>query len=280
MVYTEKNLETANNKYDAFVCGSDQVWHLNYLAYKGYFLGFASKDKICVPYAVSTGKINMIPMERVLLKENINRFDEVGVRERSYGELVKSIHTSGVSVVLDPTLLISQEEWEKIENRDCVPQEKYVFVYLLGDTKWHREKIQKFASEKNMKIVHLPYIMKQERPADFVLKGEGRWNVGPREFLALIHYADYVFTDSFHAMAFSVIFKKEFFVFDRFKMSNKDSMNFRVSDFLHHFDMQWRHITTRNDPFRLNVGNYTEVEKQLKKDREKSLEFLKKNLSL
>lgn len=279
-VYDEITLKDANQNYDAFICGSDQVWHLSYLVHQGYFLKFVNANKLCVPYAVSTGKINMTPIEFDVFKNNLKRFSRIGVREQSFCDVIQDVHPRGVSVVLDPTLLLGKEKWEKIENKGSIPNEKYVFVYLLGDTKWHREKIQEFATRHNLKIVYLPYIMKCVREADMLMTGEARWNVGPKEFVALIHHAEYVFTDSFHAMAFSTIFEKEFYVFDRYKMSDNESMNFRIADFLKLFGMEWRRVSNPNDCIQLHKGDYSDVTNKLEKEREKSMNFLKTSLGL
>lgn len=277
-IYTEKTIGEANKKYDAFVCGSDQIWHLSYLIFKGYFLGFVDEAKLRIPYAVSTGKLNLIPEELRQLKQNISCFEEIGVRENSYAELLLKIHEN-IKTVLDPTLLLSDKEWERIENKESLPQEKYIFVYFLGSTKWHRVKVQKFANETGLKVIHLPYIMRNKRKADKYLKGEARWNVGPREFVALIHHAEFVFTDSFHAMMFSTIFQKEFFVFDRSNLSKSESMNFRISDFLESHHMGWRRITKGDKKTRF-MSNYSEVNEILTLERKRSLEYLRRNLKI
>ena len=113
-----------------------------------------------------------------------------------------------------------------------------------------------------------------------LMVGEARWNVGPKEFVALIHHAEYVFTDSFHAMAFSTIFEKEFYVFDRYKMSDSESMNFRIADFLKLFGMEWRRVSNPNDCIQLHKSDYSDVTNKLEKEREKSMNFLKTSLGL
>ena len=54
-------------------------------------------------------------------------------------------------------------------------------------------------------------------------------NANPSDFVSLIKNSEYVFTDSFHATAFSLIYKKQFFVFNRYK---NGGMNDRIKSIL------------------------------------------------
>ena len=275
--YDIENIDLSNNNYDIFVCGSDQIWNPGLLMHRAYFLDFVEEGKKRVAYAVSMGRDRLTNIEKSLLQKYVEKFEVVGVREASMRKTLNEMEKKS-TVVLDPTMLLTREEWEEVTNYTVVPSNKYIFCYFLGDNVWQRKLVKKFAKKCNLQILHLPYIMNQYRSCDKYLEGEGLYNIGPREFIALIHNAEYVFTDSFHAMVFSVIFKRKFFVFDRNGESGSMSMNSRILDFLKTFHLESRRILDKNLEMCEENVDYSKAEKVFEMKKQESLEFLKMQL--
>lgn len=276
--YNVNNIPESNEIYEIFICGSDQVWNPFLLAHKAYFLEFVQKEKKRIAYAVSTGKSYLTEVERAVFEKYIEKFEEIGVREKSLQVLLKTMNKES-EVVLDPTLLVSKEEWLTVANFSAIPQEKYIFCYFLGDTAWQRKLAVKYAKDRKLKLIHLPYIMGRYRSCDKYLEGEGRYDVGPREFIALIHNAECIFTDSFHAMVFSFLFKKQFYVFNRNEESGSLSMNARITDFVEIFKLESRHVLCIDTKLDREMIDYSVCEEILLQKRSHSIDFLKKSLS-
>ena len=178
-------------------------------------------------------------------------------------------------MVLDPTFLLSPQQWLKIANPTPVPQKPYIFCYFLGGkTTWQRQKAQAYTDKYGYQVVHLPYIMRSIRPADRFLRSQGRYDVGPREFIALINGAQCVFTDSFHGLAFSINFGKNFYVFNRDDQSGPDSMNARITDTLATFGLTARHITDKNAVLDNKPLDFTHAHEVLAREKNFSINWL------
>lgn len=279
-VYTINDIDYVNDIYDEFVVGSDQVWNPGLLAHDAMYLRFADSTKRKITYAVSMGKSSLISYESNIFAEKISNFKEIAVREKSLKNLIEHSFDKKCITVLDPTLLLDYSQWKKIENPSIVPGEKYVFCYFLGNCGWQRALVQKFADEYNYLIIDIPYIMGKRRKSDRILKGEKKYDVGPREFISLVKNAEYVFTDSFHAVAFSVNFKTNFYVFDRDGLSGNKSINSRITDFLDMLSLSNRRIISKKSKMKPIPIDYLKAISILEIEIKKSKEWLKKQLSL
>lgn len=278
VVYNIDTISEANATYDAFVVGSDQVWNLGQLAHDAMYLGFADPSKKKITYAVSMGKASITSYEKPIFLSKISNFSEISVREQSLGKLISSISNIQWTSVLDPTLLLSYDQWKTIENLAVLPNDRYIFCYFLGDCKWQRKFVQNYADSNGLRIIDIPYVMGIKRKSDSFLKSDSRFDVGPREFIALIKNAECVFTDSFHAVAFSVNFQTSFYVFDRDGLSGIKSINSRITDFLDSLSLSNRRIVTDKCEISNEAIDWEQVDTILKRERIKSREWLKHQL--
>lgn len=278
-VYTDQTIYQVNKKYDAIVIGSDQVFVSYFLSHVAYFGEFASADKKVISYAASTNTKRFHHLAEKLFARKLQRFDAISVRERTLKEYIERITDKKATVVLDPTFLLSPREWQQIARPLSAPPQKYIFCYFLGEKSvWQRKIARRYADKYGYEVVHLPYIMQSMRRADDFLKGQGRYDVGPREFISLINGAECVFTDSFHGLAFSINFEKQFFVFNRDDQAGAQSMSARITDTLDLFGLQSRHITKPADLAAQPI-DYTPVRAILAKRRQESLDWLMEALS-
>lgn len=220
-VYCKNNIKQCNDIYDTFITGSDQVWNLEWYD-DAYFLKFV-EGKPKYSYAASLGTNILDDCSKGIFKENLKGYSAISVRENDSVDLIQPLTQIKVQYTLDPTLLLSIEEWDSICTKRLIKGE-YLFCYFLGDEIIPRNLAKQFAYEHGLTVVTLPYLNGQKRNCDNNFGDICLYDISPADFISLIKYATCVFTDSFHACVFSNMYVKEFFVFNRdnsFKMSNR-----------------------------------------------------------
>lgn len=193
---------------DAYCAGSDQIWnsHWNEGVEKALFLDFVPKGKLCFSYAASIG-LSKIPANEIAeTKLLLDKFEFLSLREDKGVELVKELGRTDAVQCLDPTLLMSKEEWSQYAD-DSYNGKEYVLTYNLH----HDSEIDKCAKEIASKF-HLQIRNISYNWHDIVRHGHLDWCPTVEGFLGLIKNAKYVVADSFHATAFSIIFEKPFVV--------------------------------------------------------------------
>ena len=236
-VLIDENLTTLNDKYKMFVSGSDQVWNPNAVR-KLYLQGFVSDDRKKIAYAASIGRDKFSKYEADILIPYIQRFDYLGIREKTGKELLEEYMNRNIDTVLDPTLLLDQDDWSIVATHRLV-KEPYALVYFFSNSYKVRRMLEKFCEKRGLKLVLIPYAKQEFNLGDHRGKCVRLDNVGPSEFVSAIKYADYVFTDSFHGAVFSIIHGKQFYVFERNKKGHV-SMNSRLYDLLDTFHLRNR----------------------------------------
>lgn len=208
-----------------FVVGSDQVWNPHYAGRDYEFLTFAPKDKR-LSFAASIGA-DEIPQGQVKrFKNGLSKMKYLSVREQRAVEIVKELTGRDADLTLDPTLLLEPEKWQDaVKKPDIQVDSDYICTYFLGEVP---EAVARFARETGLPLYALN---SESSPELFVLD--------PGEFLYMIQNAAYVLTDSFHAVAFSIKFHKEFYVFDR-KQKGVESMFSRIETITKRFNLENR----------------------------------------
>lgn len=266
-------LYEASMDYDVFVTGSDQVWNPGaQSSIEPYFLTFAPNSAKKISFAASFGISEIDSCLRERYKEYLSRYDFISVREKNACDMVKQLVGKDAECVLDPTLLLTKDEWMKVARQyDNVP-ERYVLVYTLFESPAIFSLAKKVAKEKGISVLRIT------KRAYFVSHIEGISNIsdaGPAEFVSIIAGADYVVTDSFHGTAFSVNFGIPFLTV----VSSKNKSNSRMESLLDVVGLSDRLITDDSDmdsveyetPIDLKV-----VGQRLESARNKTIDFLKK----
>ena len=246
-----------SDKYDYFVVGSDQVWKPTRKRLSKIDLLAFAEPKKRIAYAASFGLNEIEEKYYKTLQEELPKFKAISVREDAGKEIInKATGIKDVSVVLDPTMLLDKEKWIKLEKKpEGFNKDKYVFTYFLGDE--NTEKLVKEIFGEKYSVV------------DFY-KG----TYGPAEFLYLINHAEYILTDSFHGTVFSILFNKEFYVFERKEKDINNNMSSRFETLFRIFSLEDRKINNLKDINITNKIDYSIIEEKLKEEREKSLVFL------
>ena len=196
--------------YDAFAIGSDQVWNPGiYSNIKPYLLDFAPTGRRLFSYASSFG-VSDVPLElQPFYAAAFQRFDRLSVREQAGAELVKRLSGREAMVVLDPTLLLTSEQWREVA---AEPDTKLPKHYILAYTVSPDRRV--WESARNLgRQLSLPVIGVDVSSGWFKKSGVTELLPGPDGFLALFDHAECVLTNSFHGTAFSINFRKPFYSF-------------------------------------------------------------------
>lgn len=220
-VYTVNNISETNELYNCFIAGSDQIWNLSWYV-PTYFLDFVKEPNVKAAYAASFGITSFTSEQKSLIKNHLRDYKMLSLREHS------SLENDGVfefkpEVLADPTLLLTEQDWLEV-TAPKIFKEKYIFCYFFGEGVENRLVAAQYARQNGYKIVTIPHL-NGENPFDSDFGDLQIEDCSPQEFLSLIKNAEAIFTDSFHAVVFSYIFKKNFFVFKR---NRNDSMSSRI----------------------------------------------------
>lgn len=234
-VYQESTVSQCACRYDAFITGSDQVWH-PLACCDAYLLGFAPEDKCKLSYAASFSTDKLPEHLRAHYQSRLRRLQAISVREESALSLLARLSVPNGEVTLDPTLLLSPEEWLEIAE-PCPVEEPYLFCYFLGQDPAQRALAQEFAKKHALKLVTLPHLLGRYRKCDRGFGDIPLYNVSPGQLLSLIRNAQYVFTDSFHVALFATLFDRQHFIFKRF---GAEEMSVRILSLTRLFGTQAR----------------------------------------
>lgn len=262
-----------NDHFDAFICGSDQIWSMIFPIQPYYFLDFVhTKKKIA--YAPSLGTSNISTDRENKLKELLSDFSAISVRESFSSSQLSAILNRPVEWVLDPTLLHDDVFWSNFCQGNCPKRRKYLLCYFLNNSPWYFDYAKRIAREKKLQLILIPN-REEYVGTPFVKKG----GIGPKEFVSLFMNAEYVLTDSYHGSIFSIIFSKPFLHFLRFSEDAKNSENIRIHSLFDYLSLN-SIIVKENQPYNSDIPiDYTFIHSQLDTLRKRSENFLLSHLS-
>ena len=270
-----------STKWDLVLLGSDQVWHpINYEMHF-FTLEILSSNVQKIAYAPSFG-VSQIPNKYVTkYRKFLDGFTYLSCRENTGVNIIKDITGREAAHVCDPTLLMTSDEWRSVSKTYTIIEGPYLFVYLMGNNDNHRDFAKQYAKKHNLKIVALThideYVKSDDNYADYT-----PFNVGPLDFLGLIDNATAIFTDSFHASVFSLLFHKNFYTFNRFESCIGTSTTSRIDSLLTMAGVNERKIkngATLSDIELIKPTTWSVVDDNISAFRERSLEYLKKILN-
>lgn len=273
-----EELMAAPPLYDAYICGSDQIWN-PFIYHTGdfdpaFFMPFAgSKPKIA--YAPSFG-ISSIPEDKKeAFKGYLSSFDFLSVREKQGETILWDVLQRPSLTVLDPTLLLEAGQWSEIAVKPRLDM-PYILCYFVSDPSPFAKQIEGLAKTSGLPVVTLcGSRIRLPGSVSTIL------DAGPREFLGLFRDAAFVCTNSFHGTVFSINNKKDFFSFSSSEHKEK-AVNSRLYNILDILGLTERMLT--QDPARAAEElykqkiDYTAVDRLLQEERKKSLEYLSEAL--
>lgn len=205
---TLEELKSATWKSDFYIAGSDQLWNKNAYDFDwANFLEFVdSPNKIS--YAASFGPLrqNWNVNDKARIKKDLKKFKYISVRENGSYDNVKELINVCPSINVDPTLLLSKSDWEKLISKNRIIKYKYIYLYNLKGKKYFK------LAKKISKKLKLPVVISKDGRFGEIFYGfRKKYDVGPLEFINLIANAELVLSSSFHGTIFSIIFNKPFF---------------------------------------------------------------------
>ena len=204
--------------YDAVIYGSDQIWRKQGLGGVGFDDWYFGSDNVRarkkIAYAGSMGKMTLDAQDDAYVKAQMAHFDRIAVRENSLLKYLEGLGVSSVQV-MDPVFLLTGKQWEKL----CVApgiKQHYILFYNLLDTKESAAFAKKLSAETGLPVYEIT-----KRTSLFGRKAHLISDASVGEFLGLVHGADYVVSNSFHGVAFSIILEKQFFAVGMGEKANR-----------------------------------------------------------
>lgn len=254
--------------FDAFVSGSDQIWRPKYMAHfiKTVYFDFLSNQNIKrISYAASFGTDNWEYPDKLSVecKALVKKFDAVSVREDSGVDFCKEKFDVKAQLVLDPTFLLTNDFYlSLIKEEHKVTSPGGLFCYILDN------------SDDKKKAIN--FISKDLKLQPFYIGNKDEVKKPVQSWLHSFHSADFIFTDSFHGMVFSIIFKKNFLVFGNIERGIS-----RFLSLLKLLGLEDRLILNSNEiskALSLSSINYEVINTILDSQRNQSISYLKDSL--
>ena len=249
-------------KYDVYMVGSDQVWNPRlYSNIKPYFLDFVPQGAKCVSYASSFGVSELSGPVFHKYKQWLKKFSHIGLREKKGVETVEAMALNAeVAHVLDPTLLLTANDWEKVAIRpEDAPADKYLLLYDLIASQGTVDLARRWAAQEGWQVIRI---------------GAGAHGSG--EFAWLFAHAQSVVTNSFHGTAFAVLNHKPFYSVVPSGMTNAS----RIESLLNTISLQHR-LVRAEDVAEISISaelDWNSIDERLNDARDKSVRFLRRSL--
>ena len=260
---TNEDLKLDLPEADAYICGSDQIWNSFFPNGKdpAFYLDFVPENKLKISYAASFAIEKLEDNIKEFVKEKVSRLNNVSVRESSGKTILSDLGINEVAHVLDPVFLLAESDWRKL-CLDPIIKEDYIFVYDFDSNPLIEDFVKKQKKKYGYKVVTLNENVKYAN-YNFYLDG-------PSTFLTLLSNAKFVVSNSFHAVAFSGIFKKQFTVFNR-----SEKINTRMQDFVNLLDIENVLITNIDECQNYNYTiDFDAFDKKLANLTQKSQDYL------
>lgn len=270
---SEEELRSADLKYDVFVAGSDQIWNPVPADFDwSYYLTFVGKG--CkIAYAPSFGQLASKGdgATKHRIADALSTFDAISVREQGSVDNVNQMIGLNPPIVLDPTLLLSKEQWlNLVKNENRLVDSDYIFFYTLFADPQRMDIVKRVSKVTGLPVVTSNFSNQYDVFNPFIK----RYDAGPLDFLTLIRDAKLVVVSSFHGTVFSILLNVPFFAIDGMNDA-------RISTLLKTVGLENREITTLNVDEKCKIAytiDFEKVNKKIEAARRPSIEYLKKSL--
>ncbi|SHJ48885.1 polysaccharide pyruvyl transferase family protein [Pseudobutyrivibrio xylanivorans] len=254
---------------DKYICGSDQIWNpfLTAGVSYNYFLQFEKNPANKIAYAPSFGSENINKRYHNKIRNYIGSIGYLSVREKAGQEFIKELTGRDAERLIDPTFLLTKEDWDGV-GCERIEEHPYILLYIMQRDQEVYEYARKIKEQMGIKLIE---ISRYGYNPGFV--DETLVDVGPMEFLALFRDAEYVCTNSYHGLAFSIIFEKQFCLIPckRFRA--------RINNML---DLLQIDINSDGDDWESLTATYDRefVKEVIERERQKSIQYLKDSIGV
>lgn len=275
-----KKISKLSAEFDGFICGSDQIW--NPIGWQPtFFLNFLPKSKKKVAYAASIARDFLTEDELKFMKQYLVGYSAISVREHNTADILNHYFSDfKIETMPDPVFLLDRSDWNNIKGLNMCEQ-PYIFAYFLGSGLDNREKAIQYAKESGLRLYIASHLDVESYCWEISHENKYMITPGIQEFLSAISNADLVLTDSFHAAAFSSIFRTPFYALPRFQVSDSNSMNSRLINLVNDLGIQdrYKECITAGEGYCWNQEELFNLENNLKRLREKGMRFLSNALN-
>ena len=277
----EKEEELIDEDYDYIICGSDQIWNITIAdSDDAYFLPWVKNAKK-IAYAPSFGAKNIVKYAQNVedYKAFLQDFDSLSIREDNGQIWLKDLIGKNIPVVLDPTLLLAREDYEKIINTNIKTPEKYIFYYSPGYSKGINRLVKKISKKYKLPVIAFNAKSFYLKGMNFTTSFQLPSFENPAVYLRLIKKATMVITTSFHGTVFSTIFEKTFWTIKNGGMFGDDD---RVLSMMKKLDLEDRLVSMDfDDDFNyLQSKDYQKYHSNLTREQDFSIHYLSSALRL
>ncbi len=264
---TTEELKDYTKALDRIIVGSDQVWNPAITGNDmNFYLEFCDDNQKKASYAPSFGVDQIAEADKDRISKLLSEITYLSAREERGKEIISELTGRDVPVVLDPTFLIDGNDWRKLKKKSGAKGD-YVFVYTIKQSSALRRAARIFAEKHGYKLVTisggLHGVIDKFNPKKSTVSG-----IGPAEFIDLIDNAKYVFTNSFHGAAFSIILNKNFYV------EFSSDTNSRLVTLVQKFELEECIIDCNNFDNALLQINYDKANEILKEKKAEALSYL------
>ncbi|MDO4484870.1 MAG: polysaccharide pyruvyl transferase family protein [Clostridia bacterium] len=227
-----QQLKAQSKSYDVLIAGSDQIWSPVWFN-PAYYLDFAD-DVPKVSYAASLGVREIrSSIKRRKIRRLIQPYSAISVREEEGAALLQSMTQKQVAVMPDPVMLLTREQWAQIEKAPN-QKEPYIVCYFIGNRDDYWDTVRQTAQSTGSRVVVIPVTDASYHQGYELAEG-----LSPQEWLGMLHHAECVITDSFHAAAFSVIFGTRLKVIRRYSEIDPASKNSRIDQLFRNIGLEF-----------------------------------------
>jgi len=253
---------------DIYCTGSDQVWNSTYCHMDpSFYLQFGNKKIKRIAYVSSFGNEELEEKEKAIVKPYLDDYSAISVRESSAVPILEDMGLTGVTLI-DPTLQIPKEHWISMASKRLVKEKYLILMLLYNEDNNATEIAREIADRKGLKLVKISWEMVKPKKVDQLMTHRP-----PQDFLSLFYYADFVVTNSFHGLAFSINLNKQFVVIKR------NEFNSRIESLLALTGLENRMVDSEYkketaDP----LIDYVPVNQILDVERKKAAEYLEESL--
>lgn len=268
--HSKQDLGEAVKGNDLVIVGSDQVWNPNITTFRAlfYFFNFVPSDIKKVAYAASFGKANWEwPELTDDVRELLQKFESISVREEEGVKICAENFGVKAQVVLDPTFLLP--DYNDLLTTPKYPNHIVGFLFRPSNSYYDLLNTLGKIRDKRVMVMDLPSRRTSLKVLSFSLSPFSKVT----NWVTNIANADFVVTDSFHCMAFSIIFKRQFIF-----IATKKGLMSRITSLLKRLEIKDRIFDNPEEAIQalssLKPINYDEVEIKLSEARKESEEFL------
>lgn len=271
-----KKRDVLGSECTHFIVGSDQIWNPRIVKKEDvYFLPNVKNGVKRIAYAGSFGIDEFSPQQVRLMQDCFKNFDALSVREEQGAQIIKRLCGREAEVVCDPTLLLPADAYTRIERQPALTSlpSRYVAIYTVGGHPLAKDMACRIGARLGIPVVHL---CGGQLARWYWPRGEVKYitALGPREWLCFMHHADYVVTNSFHGVIFSLLFHRPFTA-----LLNNRPGDARLLTLLDAVGLKRRAASCPNDEGLTDSVDWAIVDRNIEEFSKKGKSFLSKALA-